>query len=104
MRVNCILPGYVSTPLLGAARIDRRGSALTARRIEAASADLADAQPLGRTGDLGDIAAMAAFLASEDSGWITGGAHVVDGGLTIGVPWRQQPPLLTEQRPAGPVR
>lgn len=103
IRVNCICPGYVATPLLGAARLDRHGSDVTARRVEAASADLADAQPLGRTGEAADIAAMAAFLASDDAAWITGGVHVVDGGLTAGVPWRHQPPLLTERRAARPI-
>ena len=103
IRVNCICPGYVATPLLGSARLDRHGSDVTSRRIEAAAHELADAQPLGRTGDPDDIAAMATFLASDESRWITGGAHVVDGGLTVGLPWRCQPPLLTESRGARPV-
>jgi len=98
IRVNCICPGYVSTPLLGAARLDRHGAEETARRVEAASAGLADAQPLARVGEPGDIAAMAAFLASDESEWITGTAQVVDGGLLLGTPWRDQPPLLTTRR------
>jgi NAD(P)-dependent dehydrogenase (short-subunit alcohol dehydrogenase family) len=102
IRVNCICPGYVATPLLGAARLDRHGPDVTAQRIAAASDELASTQPLGRTGEPDDIAATAAFLASDDSRWITGTAHVVDGGLLAGLPWRQQPPLLTTRR--GPTR
>ena len=103
IRVNCICPGYVATPLLGSARLDRHGNDVTARRIEVATNELADAQPLGRTGEPDDIAAMAAFLASDESRWITGAAQVVDGGLTAGLPWRRQPALLTEARGARPV-
>ena len=102
IRVNCICPGYIATPLLGSARLERHGADVTARRIQAASAQLADAQPLARTGEPDDIAAMAAFLASDDAEWITGGAHVVDGGLTLGTPWRHQPTGLTVRRNAKP--
>ena len=38
------------------------------------------------------------WLASEDSAWITGTAQVVDGGLTVGKPWRKQPAVMTERR------
>jgi NAD(P)-dependent dehydrogenase (short-subunit alcohol dehydrogenase family) len=38
--------------------------------------------PAGRVGEPGDIAAMAAFLISEASGFITGQNFVVDGGMT----------------------
>ena len=40
-----------------------------------------NAQPFPRTGLPDDIAAMALFLASEDSEWVTGQALFVDGGL-----------------------
>ncbi len=103
IRVNCICPGYIATPLLGSARLDRHGADVTATRIAAASEGLADVQPLGRTGEPDDIAATAAFLASDDARWITGTAHVVDGGLMAGRPWRRQPALLTQRRGPRPL-
>jgi TRAP-type uncharacterized transport system substrate-binding protein len=41
-------------------------------------------QPAGRTGKGTDIAEMAAFLASDAAGFITGGEFLVDGGITVG--------------------
>ena len=37
--------------------------------------------PLGRTGQVGDIASVASFLASDDSGWITGEQLLATGGM-----------------------
>ena len=37
--------------------------------------------PLGRMGQPGDIASIAVFLASDDSGWLTGEAFPASGGL-----------------------
>jgi NAD(P)-dependent dehydrogenase (short-subunit alcohol dehydrogenase family) len=45
---------------------------------------LALIQPIPRAGHPQDIAAMALFLASDDSEWVTGTAMVVDGGFTAG--------------------
>lgn len=107
VRVNCICPGYVATPLLGNARLDRHGAETTAQRVAAARGQMAAAQPLQRTGEAEDIASMALFLAGDESRWITGTAQVVDGGLTVGTPWREQRPLLRSYRSAaanGPDR
>jgi 2-keto-3-deoxy-L-fuconate dehydrogenase len=43
-------------------------------------------QPVGRMGTAEEIAAAVAYLCSADSGFMTGSALVVDGGLTAGVP------------------
>ena len=43
---------------------------------------LARAHPLGRFGALEDIAALAAFLASDESAWVTGSQYVINGGYT----------------------
>ena len=45
---------------------------------------LAIIQPIRRAGRPDDVAAMALFLASDDSEWVTGTAMVVDGGFTAG--------------------
>jgi len=73
VRVNCLLPGSTDTPML---RGDRTGAALDALMDEARSA-----VPLGRVARPEEIAAVAAFLVSDDAGYVTGASVVVDGGL-----------------------
>lgn len=72
IRVNCICPGVINTPL---AQRDVPGGRETVDQL------FKTAQPYPRTGLPDDIAAMALFLASDDSEWVTGQALVVDGGL-----------------------
>ncbi|MGH7988177.1 MAG: SDR family NAD(P)-dependent oxidoreductase [Candidatus Binataceae bacterium] len=74
IRVNCICPGGVNTPIFNLMSTDR---ALMEQM-------LAKLHPLRRAGHPEDIAAMALFLASDDSEWITGSAMVVDGGIMAG--------------------
>ena len=71
IRVNCICPGGINTPLL------HRGSP------EAMGQVLDRAQPWPEHGRPEDIAAAALYLASEDARFVTGEALVVDGGLSI---------------------
>ena len=75
IRVNCICPGGVNTPLV-------RGRKPGAE--EAAEKSMARMQPIPRAGKPEDIATMALFLASDESEWITGTAMVVDGGVNTG--------------------
>jgi NAD(P)-dependent dehydrogenase (short-subunit alcohol dehydrogenase family) len=75
IRVNCICPGGILTPLV------YRGMP---GGEEAAAKNLAKMQPIPRPGRPEDIAAMALFLASDESEWISGTAMVVDGGLNTG--------------------
>jgi NAD(P)-dependent dehydrogenase (short-subunit alcohol dehydrogenase family) len=73
IRVNCVCPGFVKTPLIGALLRDPdRTAKLTALH------------PLGRLGEPEDIAQAMLFLASDESSWITGEALVVDGGFSAG--------------------
>jgi NAD(P)-dependent dehydrogenase (short-subunit alcohol dehydrogenase family) len=69
VRVNCVAPSLTRTPL---------AASLTAS--EAVAKSIAALHPLGRLGEAEDIAAAAAFLLGEDSGWITGQVLAVDGG------------------------
>jgi NAD(P)-dependent dehydrogenase (short-subunit alcohol dehydrogenase family) len=75
IRVNCICPGGINTPLI---------ANNVPGGYEVADRFLKNIQPIPRAGAPEDIAAMAAFLASDDAEWITGAAMVVDGGYTAG--------------------
>jgi NAD(P)-dependent dehydrogenase (short-subunit alcohol dehydrogenase family) len=70
IRVNCICPGGINTPLLHRGSPDSMGQLLDG------------AQPWPEHGRPADIAAAAAYLASDDARFVTGAALVVDGGLT----------------------
>jgi NAD(P)-dependent dehydrogenase (short-subunit alcohol dehydrogenase family) len=95
IRVNTISPGAIVTPIfLKAAPVPpgRESDALDALREVFGSA-----LPAGRAGDPADIAAVAAFLASDDGSYVTGQDWIVDGGLTAGLSemqWRQQESMI----------
>lgn len=72
IRVNCICPAAVLTPLVEHA-YQQRGWDLQ---------DAGEKYPLGRLGEPEDVANLALFLASDESAWITGAVYRVDGGLT----------------------
>jgi 2-keto-3-deoxy-L-fuconate dehydrogenase len=76
IRCNAICPGTVQTPSLD----DRINSA--ADPVEARKAFIAR-QPLGRLGTAEEIAALAVYLASDESAYTTGTINVIDGGLTL---------------------
>lgn len=93
IRVNAICPGFIATPLAaGHPDADER-------RIQKMRDISAGAQVLGRVGEPSDIAAMAAFLASDDSRWVTGQEFVVDGGVSAGPPWSRWPEFTRVERP-----
>ncbi|HLV84570.1 SDR family NAD(P)-dependent oxidoreductase [Devosia alba] len=70
IRINSIGPGFIDTPLLSA-NLD--AATLTA---------IAGMHPVGRLGTSEEVAALTAFLLSEDASFITGSYHLVDGGYT----------------------
>ena len=80
IRCNAICPGTVETPSLDD-RIAAQG-ALAGRRSEAARRAFIERQPLGRLGTAEEIAALAVYLASDESAFTTGAIHVIDGGFT----------------------
>ena len=77
IRVNCICPGAVDTPMLR--------SIADSDGMDVYREKLREEHLLGRFGRPSEIAAAAAFLASEDASFITGHALVVDGGFTAGL-------------------
>jgi len=72
IRANCIAPGPVPTDLNAPFLGTEAGRRLTAQMI-----------PLGRVGDIEDIARAAVFLASDEARWITGAVLRVDGGIVV---------------------
>ncbi len=73
IRCNCICPGTVESPSLDE-RIRSQGD------YEEVRAAFAARQPMGRLGRPEEIAALAVYLASDESAFTTGVAHVIDGG------------------------
>ena len=76
IRCNAICPGTVQSPSLDD-RISALGNAQQAR------ADFIARQPMGRLGSPDEIAALAVYLASDESSFTTGQVHVIDGGWNI---------------------
>jgi len=70
IRVNSVHPGYVRTPMMT--------EALNPDQIVVASGSV----PVKRVGEPSEVASLVLFLASDESGFITGAEHVIDGGLT----------------------
>jgi meso-butanediol dehydrogenase / (S,S)-butanediol dehydrogenase / diacetyl reductase len=75
IRCNCICPGWVDTPI-NYPHAERMGG------IDGVLESLPEWQPIGRQGYPEEIAAAAAYLASDDSAFMTGSAFVIDGGMT----------------------
>lgn len=75
IRVNCICPALVDTPM-GQESLERAGDEAAERVRRLAQI------PLGRAGTPEDVARLALFLASEDSSWVTGAVFPLDGGFT----------------------
>ncbi|HET8868721.1 MAG TPA: SDR family oxidoreductase, partial [Agrococcus sp.] len=70
LRINAVGPGYVLTPLLEDNLDQETRDAMAAK------------QALGRLGDADEIAAVVAFLLSDDASFVTGSYMLADGGYT----------------------
>ena len=75
VRCNCICPGTVQSPSLDD-RINAFEDPIQARK------DFIARQPLGRLGNAEEIAAIAVYLASDESAYTTGQPFIIDGGIT----------------------
>ena len=75
IRVNCVCPGWIDTPMT-------RGSG-PPEKVDAQFAAWAEICPLGRAGRADEVARAILFLASDEASFITGVALPVDGGRTI---------------------
>ncbi len=78
VRCNAICPGTVESPSLRD-RMDALAKS-TSQTVEQAEAWFVSRQPMGRVGTTAEIAALAVYLASDESGFTTGTAQIIDGG------------------------
>ncbi len=76
IRINVICPGTVDTPSLQE-RLRATGD------YEKAYSEFVARQPMGRLAGPEEIAKLAVYLASDESAFVTGQSHVIDGGWTI---------------------
>jgi 2-keto-3-deoxy-L-fuconate dehydrogenase len=74
IRVNCVCPGFVDTEMM---RVFVESHA----DPSAVQDEIVGMHPMGRVGEPAEVAAAAAFLASDDASFITGESLAVDGGL-----------------------
>jgi len=81
IRCNAICPGTIESPSLED-RIETL-AANTGQSRAAVRQAFVDRQPMGRLGTAPEVAALAVFLASDESLYITGQPHLVDGGLAL---------------------
>lgn len=84
IRVNCICPGGIATPIFG--KVLGLSPEDADKTVDAMAQVMGGAQPIARAGLPLDIANAALWLSSDDSSFVTGHALVVDGGLTLGRP------------------
>ncbi len=81
IRCNAICPGTIESPSLG-----ERITAVSedsGRPLDTVRQDFIARQPMGRLGTPEEVAWLALFLASDESSYMTGQAHLVDGGMAL---------------------
>lgn len=82
IRSNIVCPGTIDTPLYQkaiAAYCERSGADPASVHQEEAAL-----QPIGRIGKAEEVAAMVAYLASDEAAFVTGASFPIDGGYTVG--------------------
>jgi glucose 1-dehydrogenase len=72
VRVNAVAPGAISTPI----NVHLQGDAEARAAVEAQI-------PMGRMGDVAEVARAVAWLASDQASYVTGATLYVDGGMTL---------------------
>jgi 2-keto-3-deoxy-L-fuconate dehydrogenase len=81
LRCNAICPGTIESPSLEQRITTLAGQ--TGQSIETVRQAFVDRQPMGRLGRAEEIAALAVYLASDESSYTTGQIHLADGGFAL---------------------
>ena len=81
VRCNAVCPGTIESPSLDE-RIAAQSKA-SGQSTDVVRQAFVDRQPMGRLGKAQEVAALALFLASDEASYITGQAHLVDGGMAL---------------------
>jgi len=81
VRVNCVHPGYVETPMMDAIH-----HAVNREAPEQFQAALSESIPMGRYASADEIARLILFLGSNESSYSTGSSFVADGGILAALP------------------
>jgi NAD(P)-dependent dehydrogenase (short-subunit alcohol dehydrogenase family) len=76
--VNAIMPGYILTPMVEGIAVETDEN-----NPQSVIQGIADGIPMGRLGTIEELGELAAFLASDESSYITGQGIVIDGGSTL---------------------
>ncbi len=81
VRCNAICPGTIQSPSLdGRIATQARETGQTSEAVRQA---FIDRQPMGRLGTVEEVAALAVYLASDESSYTTGAIHMIDGGFSL---------------------
>jgi NAD(P)-dependent dehydrogenase (short-subunit alcohol dehydrogenase family) len=94
VRVNCVVPGFIPTPMIALARgvpLENADS-----KIDEITEAFVSAQPIRRAGSPLDIARAALWLACDESTFVNGHTLVVDGGVTGGRMWSDYQRAINE--------
>lgn len=78
IRVNCIMPGYIRTPM-----VDNMAKISAPDNPQSVIDGIEVAIPMKRMGTIEELGELAAFLASDESSYITAQGIVIDGGSTL---------------------
>ena len=78
IRVNAIMPGYIMTPM-----VEGMANETDASNPESVVDGIAKGIPMKRLGTIEELGELAAFLASNESSYITAQGIVIDGGSTL---------------------
>ena len=81
IRCNAICPGTIESPSLDERM--REVAKTTGKPLAAVEQAFIARQPMGRLGKPAEVAQLAVFLASDESSYITGQPHLVDGGMAL---------------------
>lgn len=76
VRVNCVSPGTIDSPML-------HNFLAAQREPEVRRQEFNVMHPIGRVGQIDEVASVFVFLASDESSFVTGANYTVDGGLSV---------------------